>query len=636
MCGFLGWFSPAQSPRSEAWSARCSSALDRLTHRGPDDVSEAGGPGWWMGFRRLSILDLTEAGRQPMNFEGGRCTLAFNGEIYNFRDLRRSDLNDLCLSSSGDTAVLGSLLSRDSAERVLPMLRGMFALAWWDQQKREAVIARDRFGIKPLYYHHASDGALHVSSELRPLIHWIGGGLDLCREALDGFLRTGSVPAPLTLDSRIRCLQPGHLLRWNNGELSDETWFTPEWPGPEGWIGDASSQRDSVRESVLDSVRAHLVADVPVGVFLSGGLDSSLIAAAMRHLGQERVQAFSIGFESGSGVPDESDAARETAAHLGCDFTSRKLTSDDLLEELDGYFNHLDQPTGDALNTYLVSQLAAQQVKVTLSGLGADEWFAGYNYHRLAAIAAASPLGRHAEGLSARLAAAFVKRLPATLAGHPGAKALLYGAGAMGKTPEAWQARARSIFSDDDIASLTRRAPVSQVEIKSLEDRAPGSWLHQLLLSETVTYLADTLLRDNDVTSMAHSLELRVPLVDPRIFDLAGRLPPGAKLSGGVGKKVLRDAFADLLPPWIAGDARKKTFTLPLMKWMALPVWRERILDTLGSTACRERGWVDSNQAIGKAEAFFRDSEGSKRSWHLSQAVWMLFVLESWAQRHAG
>lgn len=637
MCGFLGWFSPTQAPRSEAFAGRCASALRRINHRGPDDTSDAEGPGWWMGFRRLSILDLSDAGRQPMSFGEGRFTLTFNGEIYNFRDLHHTTLHDQSLASSGDTAVLGSLLARDPVESLLPTLRGMFAFAWWDQEKREAVIARDRFGIKPLFYHHAPDGALLVSSELRPLLHWLGGGLDLCSDALDGFLRTGSVPAPLTLDSRIRCLQPGHRLHWCDGVLKDETWFTPNWPGPKEWITDPVAQREAVRETVLDSVRAHLVADVPVGVFLSGGLDSSLVAAAMRHLGQEKVQAFSIGFESGSGVPDEIDTARETAAHLGCDFYHRKLTADDLLAELDGYFDHLDQPTGDALNTYLVSQLASQQVKVTLSGLGADEWFAGYNFHRLAALAAASPLAKSSLGGPAgHVVEQLLQFLPTSITAHPAAKALLYSSGGMGRCPQEWQSRARTLFGTDQIARLTGHEPVSPSYPASMDARAPGSWLHQLLLCETETYLADTLLRDNDATSMAHSLELRVPLVDQQIFSLAGRLPPEAKLSGSVGKRILRDAFSDLLPPWIADDHRKRTFTLPLMKWMTMPRWRDCILDTLTSTACRDRGWISPDETARITGACFRGSDGTKRSWRLSQTVWVLFVLESWAQRHAG
>lgn len=635
MCGFLGWFSNSQASRTEAFQRRCDASLEAIRHRGPDDGAESEGPGWWMGFRRLSILDLSAAGCQPMRFGGGRFVLTFNGEIYNFQALR-SELGALDGASTGDSVVLGSLLAGKPVAEVLPSLRGMFAFSWWDAEARELIAARDRFGIKPLYYHHAADGSLFVSSEIRALIRWLGGGLQVSHAALDAYLRTGSVTAPLTIDARIGCMPPGHLLRWRDGKLVTEAWFKPQWPGPEAWVRDSVEQQKRVREAVLDSVGAHLVADVPVGVFLSGGLDSTLMAAAMRHLGQERVQAFSIGFDAGAGVPDESEVARETAAFLGCEFTARRLTADDLFEELDGYFDRLDQPTGDALNTYLVSKLAARDVKVTLSGLGADEWFAGYNYHRLAAVAAASPFGRRGEGALARLAGALVGKLPPAMAGHPAAKVLLYASGAMGGNPAEWQARARMLFRENEVVQLTGRGPAAAPIPGSMESAAPGSWLHQLLLSETTTYLADTLLRDNDVTSMAHSLELRVPLVDAQIFELAGCLPPEAKLRGGVGKRILREAFADLLPPWVARDTRKKTFTLPLMRWMSRPSWRDRILDTLSSAACKDRGWILPEQSLARAEAFFRDTDGSKRSWRLSQSVWVLFVLESWAQRHAG
>lgn len=473
-----------------------------------------------------------------------------------------------------------------------------------------------------------------VSSEFRVLQGWLEGDLDLCQAALASFLKTGSVAAPLTMDRRIRCLPPGGLLEWYQGRLEEKRWFTPGWPGEEAWIQDRDAQRERVREVVLKSVQAHLVADVPVGVFLSGGLDSTLMAAAMRELGQDRIQAFSIGFEDGSGVPDESAAARRTAEYLGCEFRSRSLTASSLFSELDGYFDRLDQPTGDALNTYLVSQLAAQEVKVTLSGLGADEWFGGYNYHRLAAVAAASPFTGigFRSGLGAAIGS-LLKRVPSSVHGHPAAKALLYGVGAMGTTAEQWQLRARTIFEADEVESLAGATVAGALGSEAPEPSA-GSWLDRLLLRETKTYLADTLLRDNDVTSMAHSLELRVPLVDPEVFDLAGMLPPEAKLGRGVGKRILRDAFHDLLPPWIADDRRKKTFTLPLMRWMRSPQWRDRVRDTLASDAFRSRGWIDPDQASRVVDDYFRHSDGSKRSWRLSQSVWMLFVLESWAQRN--
>jgi asparagine synthase (glutamine-hydrolysing) len=641
MCGFLGWFKAAPTPWRMEDRAHAAHILERLHHRGPDDGQETAGDGWWMGFRRLSILDLSPGGRQPMSFGNGRYTLCFNGEIYNYRDLKQT-LPNRHWHSTGDSEVLGALLESQRPEQSLNQLRGMFAFAWWDAQERSLLVARDHFGIKPLFYRLDGNGDLFIGSELRSVASLAGASSTLSKRAFAQYFRWGAVQAPDTMIEGIECLPPGHLLRWREGRLSIERWFTPTWPGKSEWITSHREQLAETRKTVLASVEAHLISDVPVGVFLSGGLDSSLMAACMRHLGQSDVQAFSIGYEENAGVPDESDTAQRTARHLGCRFTRERLTSDSLFAKLDGYFNSLDQPTGDALNTYLVSQLAAQHVKVTLSGLGADEWFAGYNYHRLAQLSRLSPLAHIAlgrvTGAGARLVESF---LPQRIKGHKAWKAMLYASGGAGQSAAELHTLARTILTPPHIARLlgttlseahrcTEDHALRLDAIAHLSERAPDAWLHELLMMETETYLPNTLLRDNDCTSMAHSLELRVPLVDREIFNLAGRLPPSAKLTTSIGKKILREAFRDLLPPWINDDKQKKTFTLPLMKWMREPKWKDRIMDTL--TSSKLEG-VDANEAKRLAESYFKDSTDTKAAWHLSQPVWMLFVIAEW-QHH--
>ncbi len=642
MCGFLGWFKADARPWTEAERSHAAAVLQRMSHRGPDDGSEAAGDGWWLGFRRLAILDLSPGGRQPMSFSNGRRTLAFNGEIYNFRELRDS-LPAREYRSSGDSEVLGTLLESQPLAQVLPKLRGMFAFAWWDQAERSVIVARDGFGIKPLYYHLTSTGDLFIGSELRSVRALAGLKMQASKRAVAQYFRWGAVQAPDTLVEGIECLPPGHCLRWQQGKIEAVRWFTPSWPGRDGWMSGHRHERETVRQGVLDSVAAHLVSDVPVGVFLSGGLDSTLMAASMKHLGQTQVQAFSIGYEEQSGVPDESDTAERTAAFFGCQFVRERLNAEVLESRLDEYFASLDQPTGDALNTWLASRLAAQHVKVTLSGLGADEWFAGYNYHRLALLAQRSPLATSAlgrvTGSALRLAEAF---LPHEARGHKAWKALLHAGGGAGGNAAELHQHDRTILDPVALAALIGM-PVAEARrctedialrnslIANLDKRAPDAWLHQLLLLETETYLANTLLRDNDCTSMAHSLELRVPLVDKEVFTLAGSLPPGSKLSMSTGKRILREAFHDLLPEWIRHDTQKKTFTLPLMKWMRTPKWKARIHDTLTSQAFRQRGWVDPMQSQKLLGRYFASRADTKAAWHLSQPVWMLFVLESWA-----
>lgn len=645
MCGFLGWFHPQPLPWSPEQQRLQSDSLRSISHRGPDDDGVMDSPGVWMGFRRLSILDLSPAGHQPMAFTGGRHTLTFNGEIYNFRELR-AQLGEPVLASSGDSAVLGTLLATLPVEQVLERLRGMFAFAWWDAEKRELIAARDPFGIKPLYFRHHADGTLWIGSELKAVHQLSGGDCGTSRRAIAQYLRWGAVQAPETLFEEIQCLPPGHLLRWKDGKIDIRAYHTPSWPSQDEWIIDPVEQRRVVRETLLGSVQAHLIADVPVGVFLSGGLDSTLMTACMRQLGQTDIQAFSIGYSDDAGVPDETDAAERTARHYGCRFTRERVSAELLESKLDRYLQQLDQPSGDALNTWLVSEVAAQHVKVTLSGLGADEWFGGYNYMRLARLAdrcglAASALGAATGSVMRRLNAL----APQSIKGHPVWKALFYAGGGAGQSVGDWHTHARSIIPESDLrvlmnlradepAAWTLETPERNHLLTHLDERAPDSWLHQMLMMETETYLANTLLRDNDATSMAHSLELRVPLVDKEIFALAGRIPPAAKLTNQGGKRILRDSMADLLPEWILNDQKKKTFTLPLMKWMRHPRWRDRIRDTLQSQACRERGWIDPAASQQVLERYEKSTDNSKAAWPLSQSVWQLFVLESWAQRH--
>lgn len=597
-----------------------------------------------MGFRRLSILDLTENGRQPMSFSGGRFHLTFNGEIYNYAELRK-ELGGVAFRSSGDTEILGESISRNGIDATLSRLRGMFAFAWWDDREKTLKAGRDPFGIKPLYYHVDGDGGLLVSSEIRPLCWLLGNEARLSSRAVAQFFHWGAVQAPGTILEGVSCVRPGHLLLWDAKGVRTRPYFKPEWNPSGDLLTDEKACRAAVRKTVLDSVRAHLVSDVPVGVFLSGGLDSSIMAAAMKHLGVARLEAFSVGYEGDAGVPDESSAARRTADFLGAEFRLEKVSSTSLEAAFDHFISHLDQPSGDALNTYLVARIAARHVKVTISGLGADEWFAGYNSHRMMALAHVLPVGPLAARLGiAALVREITVRLPASLRIRREVRALNYILGASGLTPAQMQAASRMVMPRDEIGNLLARngdVPRHDFDpdhwdevVSGLASAAPGSWLNQILLLETQSYLANTLLRDCDCMSMAHGLELRVPFVDREVWALAGRVPPHLKLRGARGKYILREAFRDLLPPWINDDRNKKTFTLPLMRWLKTPCWRDRVNDTLRSRRCQERGWLSPRAVERHLDQFYRLRDDSKRSWTYSQRVWLMFVLESWACAH--
>ena len=635
MCGFLGWFKALNEPWQNAERALQSTVLDGLAHRGPDDAAELGGPGWWLGFRRLAIQDLSERGRQPMKFGDGRWTLVFNGEIYNHRELR-CKLSDYPFRSSGDAEVLGALLMRHPITDVLPQLRGMFAFAWWDEHERTLTMARDAFGIKPLYYSDDPGGNLWIGSEVRSIYALAGRTSSVNHNAIAQFLRWGAVQAPETIYQQIQSLPPGHYKQWGMAGCKIERWFTPEWPAEASTAMSWEDQQDLARQTVIDSVRAHLISDVPVGVFLSGGLDSNMLLACMKHLGQTNVQAFSIGYDQGAGVPDETSAAEQTAKEFGCQFVKHRLDSPQVESEFDSFVSAIDQPSGDALNTYLVAKLAARHVKVVLSGLGADEWFGGYNFHRLALLGARSPLVRSSLGdVLAPLMRKVHQAAGLAWRNDPILVALCMVTGAAGITGLQCQQYRRSILDVRGVAKLLQW-DVDDVERVTQDDLGSlsSSWMQEVMLAETRTYLPNMLLRDNDSTSMAHSLELRVPMVDKEVFALAGKLPSSSKVNTRSGKLILRAAFAEMLPKWMRdGRNRKLTFTLPLMKWLLMPCWRDRLHDTLLRSDAMVLEWIDREVIKAHLAAYEAAANTTKAGWSLCQPVWMLLVLESWLQK---
>lgn len=633
MCGFLTWFGCRPVERV------LEAGLESIVHRGPDDSGVEADDFAWMGFRRLSILDLQPSGHQPMIFGGGRFVLTFNGEIYNFAELRKRYLGDVALRSTGDTAVLGSLLERFPIEKVLSELRGMFAFVWYDRKARRIVGARDHFGIKPLYLKETSDG-IGIASEMRAIDVVDGFSAELNPAAIRDFFRWGAVQAPLTMLSGIRALMPGERFSWTAEEgLSLEKWFEPVWESPDGEQNCGSAWKEQTRSVVLDSVRAHLVSDVPVGIFLSGGLDSTLIACALRELGQTRMTAFSIGYEDGAGVEDESGVARKTADFLDTDFHRHIIGPGTLEETFDRFVVSLDQPTGDGFNTFLVAELACQHVKVALSGLGADEFFSGYTFHRVHRNFARSPLAnrwlRRAGLPVVERVASFGPLLKhSSKARKLASFARIFREESLPEIHRNW----RGIFTEAELNAMFGGSGRSAETLRALDEatmqrRGGRSMPHQMLVLETASYLPNTLLRDNDCVSMAHSLELRTPFVDREIFQLSASMPSACKLDSKRGKKILREAFDPLLPPWIKEEKRKKTFTLPLMKWLKSPAWEDRLRASFfdSDSVLHEIGAGHLLQ--GQLRHFLGSTSHDKSTWTATQRVWQAFVFNEWWRR---
>jgi asparagine synthase (glutamine-hydrolysing) len=565
--------------------------LNALRHRGPDDqdifVSPRGGA--VMVHARLAILDPSKAGRQPMRRNS--CHITFNGEIYNFRALRQELIDEgESFSTETDTEILLALYARDGPA-CLARLRGMFAFAIWDERDRSCFLARDRFGIKPLYYGLSSDGDLVFASELKAMLEsgMIKKRLDPA--GLESYLATGSVTEPLTMIADVRSLEAGHWLRWRDNKLEDRCYFGIDFEASGTTADEASGQ---TRTALLDSINHHFVSDVPVGIFLSGGLDSGALVALAKEAGKD-LNTFSIGVEDAS--RDESDAARQRARLFGARHREMLLTRELAAHWVTDFFAALDQPTIDGFNIYCAAKLARDHgFRVMLSGLGGDEIFGGYpSFLRVPQLlrlgrglrwlpALATSFGERC-GLSGRAA-----RLAAYLQGEP-------------TLSRAYQT-VRSVFSP-----LERKKIVSSLLGKTWADREStfGSELPNISgdcisYLELSCYLRNQLLRDADVMSMAHGLELRVPFVDHEFFNMLRTVPAEIRLAPD--KELLRKAVPEL--PELEARNRKRGFALPFAAWL-------------------EGEWSDLKGDLKGAPAVPLDSWSRK---------WCLIVLSRWLRRH--
>jgi asparagine synthase (glutamine-hydrolysing) len=608
MCGICGVVSANGSVDPER-VARMSATL---VHRGPDSAGElVDGPAA-LAARRLSIIDL-ETGDQPIANEDGTLHVVQNGEIYNYRELRRElERAGHSFRTHGDTEVLLHLYEQHGTG-FAARLRGMFAVAIWDAPHRRLVLARDRFGIKPLYYRDV-DGELAFASELRALPR---GEIDL--DALEAFLAFNSIPAPLTIFREVRKLPAGHVLVWDDGRVRVERFARPA-PLPERDDEEAELVEE-LRSRLRDSVRAHLVSDVPVGVLLSGGVDSALLAALAAEETAEPLRTFSIGFEERSF--DELADARRVAERYGTRHRELVLRPDAALL-LPALAEAFDEPFADssALPTYLVSELAAGDVKVALSGEGGDELFGGYYTY------AADLLAERVGGL-ARLTRPVVERLPTSTAKASfdyRAKRFVRSAHLPPlERHHGW----KEIFSPDLRAELTGRRsafdPVDLLRARYEETRGADE-LARLQDVDLGVYLVDDLLVKTDRASMAHSLEARVPYLDPVVTNLALALPTRHQVRGLSKKVLLRKAAKPLLPREIV-HGKKRGFSIPAAAWLRgelEPFARE----TLSEGTLRRQGLFQPAVVQRELDDHVAGREDRSRQ------LWGLLAFTLWHERH--
>lgn len=616
MCGIAGFVSLDRQEPLQETRAQLHEMCEVIRHRGPDDEGLYVDGGVALGMRRLSIIDLA-TGHQPIANESGTVWTVFNGEIYNYRALRQQlQQRGHRFMTATDTEVIVHGYE-EWGEQVFRHLYGMFGIAIWDTRTRTLLLGRDRLGIKPLYWTQAG-GRLYFGSELKSILLGPEVRRDLDVDGLDHYLSFLYTPPDGSIFSGIHKLPPGQLLHWRDGHCRTTSYW--QVPRGETFAGTEADARTALHAYLRDAVSSHLVSDVPVGAFLSGGLDSGVVVGLMAQASSTPVRTFSIGFDEPEF--DELDGARQVARHFHTDHHELVVRPDavSLLDELIGHF---DEPFADAsaIPTYYVSKLAGEHVKVVLSGDGGDELFGGYDRY-----------------IPHRHVAAFDRLAPSPVRGLAGLAGWCLPHGARGKNflrHVGRDARGRYLdairfFSPDEKRALLtthtrghRRRDDPEALAAERFHRFDGlSWPAQMMRFDSETYLPEDVLTKVDRMSMAHSIESRVPLLDHRLVEFAASLPASLHVRHGQRKQLFRQVASDLLPAAILARP-KRGFGVPLSIWFRGHL-RELFADTLLSTRALARGYFK--------EAFVRQLVNE----HLSGVrdhtlrLWQLVVFERW------
>src|SRR5437773_7928408 len=624
MCGICGVAGGDPARGGELVQRMCGS----MVHRGPDDEGSIHLDGVTLGMRRLSIIDI-EGGHQPMSNEDSTVWVIQNGEIYNHRQLREQLLAaGHRFATKSDTEVLVHGYE-EWGERMIERLNGMFAFALLDRRKASLLLARDRMGIKPLHY--AIDGERFVfASELKALLQDTALRKGIDPVALDEYLEYEFVPSPRSIVRGVNKLRPGHTLSWS---LADRRPAVRRYWAPElnleraGGPGNLDEECGRLRDALREAVRKELISDVPVGVFLSGGIDSSAVTAMMTQLGGD-VKSFSVGFAERSF--DEAPYARQVAKHLGTDHHELTLEPSMLLGLIPRLPALLDEPLGDAsiIPTYLLSTFTRQHVKVALGGDGGDELFAGYptlQAHRLAGYY------MHAPGALRRgLVEPIVRRLPVSRGNLSfDFRAKRFVAGAAYPVSERHQRWMGSFAPEERVAVLSQdvRGALASRNGEDAAAKASLDAVNEVLLLDMRGYLENDILVKLDRASMMASLEGRVPLLNNDFVAYATALPLNLKLRGLRSKFLLKRALRGMLPDRIL-DRPKKGFGIPVAEWFRGPL-REQMLSVLSPEQIKRKGYFDE-AVVGR---LIDDHLAGRRDNR--KQLWTLFAFEMWHEGYA-
>ena len=648
MCGIAGCISIKRGLPREGLEGVVSRMVETMRHRGPD------GAGVWVGasrpvafgHARLSIIDLSEAGTQPMASSSGRYVITYNGEVYNYRELRKDlESRGATFDGASDTEVILAMFECFGIEDALSRFIGMFAMAVWDHEENEIVLIRDRLGIKPLYYGWTDIGFV-FGSELKVFESIEGVSLDVDRIAVAEYARRGFVPAPYSIYRGIRKLLPGHVLtlRADGRESHREYWSVADAisRGVSDRVHDFDAATEELESVLREAVRARLVADVPIGAFLSGGYDSSLVVALMQSLRGEPVNTYSIGFADKR--YDESEFASDVASHLGTNHSQLIVSPTDALNVIPELPEIYDEPFADSsqIPTYLVSRLARGEVTVCLSGDGGDELFLGYNRHifgdRVSSLKDRIPgaLLGPASKLLRSLPSGFWDYVVGTKAPFlPRRHRVRFAADKVSKVAKFLEARdsasaysaITSIWAPSDSLVQFEESPA-----RTFLDSQPyldhESVAESFAHLDQIEYLPDDILTKVDRASMSVGLEARVPLLDHRAVEFAWRLPKTMKLDSGHAKRAMRRVLYKYVPSSIV-DRPKAGFAMPVAEWLRGPLrdWAEALLqpNVLDRTGVFDRDVVQREWAahlVGK-------SDNSSR-------LWTILMFQAWKEHRAG
>ncbi|MFO0952689.1 MAG: asparagine synthase (glutamine-hydrolyzing) [Isosphaeraceae bacterium] len=637
MCGIVG---AAWTDAGRALGAEALSAMNgRIAHRGPDDSGEYLDTHAALGFRRRAIVDLA-GGHQPLSNEDGTVWTVFNGEIYNFQSLRhRLEARGHTLRTHSDTEVLVHLYE-DEGVGLFSLLRGMYALAIWDAPRRTLILGRDRLGQKPLVYRH--DGSRIVfASELKALLALPES--DVPRQvdplALDQYLTYGYIPHPGTILRGVHKLPPAHYAVWHEGKLELGRYWEPDWNAEADFAPGEDVER--LRELLADAVREQMIADVPLGAFLSGGIDSTVIVGLMQKASNRPVKTFSIGFDDPAF--DETVYAEMAARHLGTEHQTFRVEPR-AWEAIPALAEQFDEPFADssALPTWYVSRETRRAVTVALTGDAGDELFGGYDRYR--AVALSTLLDRLPAGARGTLSGPVARALPASVKAKTRLRAVRRWLEAVGEPLVPRYLKWVQMFDEPSRLALyadTWLDQLAQAGADRPDEADPVSILARAFdaahkrdpvtrasIADILTYLPGDLLVKVDLASMAHSLECRGPFLDHRVVEFAASLPVGRKLRlrGGRSKVVLKEAFADLIPPPIR-TRKKMGFGVPIDRWFRGPL-KDELRSVLLDPTTLARGLFRPEAVAAMVD------EHTKQVRDHAYKLWSLLVLENWFRRH--